>query len=206
MSNTTIVEAILLPSGINTEPESVLVDDYTSIQNLVGGNFDCVRTDLGKPEEVALVGYVNDMGLVINLELNYLASALFGREIRGDAVVTWGLSPNGYYDGDNHDMPNWISCFLKTDLLMQTATAYNLAAGLDAITKAIATSDYPKKDELRAVLLGTDYSDSNGDLARLTHWEVVAIAEALVWGSENLDDEELRDGCAMLLGFFKDEE
>jgi hypothetical protein len=31
-------------------------------------------------------------------------------------------------------------------------------------------------------------------------------AEALVWGSENLDDEELRDGCAMLLGFFKDEE
>jgi hypothetical protein len=98
------------------------VDDYISIQNLVGGNFDCVRTDLGKPDEVAIVGYVNDMGLVINLELNYLATALFGREIRGDAVVTWGLSPNGYYDGDNHDMPNWISCFIKTDLLMQTAS------------------------------------------------------------------------------------
>jgi hypothetical protein len=206
MSDTQIVEAILLPSGINTEPESVLVDDYISIQNLVGGNFDCVRTDLGKPDEVAIVGYVNDMGLVINLELNYLATALFGREIRGDAVVTWGLSPNGYYDGDNHDMPNWISCFIKTDLLMQTATAYNLAATLDAITGGIVASNYPKKDELRAVLLGADYQESSGHLEKLNHWEVLAIADALVWGSENLDDEELRDGCAMLLGFFKDEE
>ncbi|WP_396189676.1 hypothetical protein [Flavobacterium sp.] len=206
MSNTTIVEAILLPSGINTEPTEVLVDDYTSIQNLVGGNFDCVRTDLGKPEEVALVGYVNDMGLVINLELNYLASALFGREIRGDAVVTWGLSPNGYYDGDNHDMPNWISCFLKTDLLMQTATAYNLAATLDVIASEIVSSDYPDKDKLLAVLSGDDHRDRGADLEKLQPWEASAIAEALMWGSENLDDEELRDGCAMMLGFFENEE
>jgi hypothetical protein len=206
MSNTSIVEAILLPSGINTEPTEVLVDDYTSIQNLVGGNFDCVRTDLGKPEEVALVGYVNDMGLVINLELNYLASALFGREIRGDAVVTWGLSPNGYYDGDNHDMPNWISCFLKTELLMQTATAYNLAATLDVIASAIVSSDYPDKDKLLAVLSGDDQRDRGADLEKLQPWEASAIAEALMWGSENLDDEELRDGCAMMLGFFENEE
>jgi hypothetical protein len=206
MSNTQIVEAILLPSGINTEPTSVLVDDYTSIQNLVGGNFDCVRTDLGKPDDVALVGYVNDMGLVINLELNYLASALFGREIRGDAVVTWGLSPNGYYDGDNHDMPDFISCFIKTDLLMQTATAYNLAATLDVVTSAIASSSYPDKDKLRAVLYGAEYRDTSGNLEKLQPWEASAIADALLWGADNLEDEDVTDACEMLLEFFKNEE
>ncbi len=117
---------MFLPSGSNVEPEPFFFQNYEDLQNAVGGAFDVVRTDLGR-EDVALLGYVNDIGLLTDLEYNYLATALFKQNLVGNVVVTWGLSPNGEYDGDDYDIPEAMVEFIQGELVASTADAYNLS-------------------------------------------------------------------------------
>lgn len=117
---------MFLPTGDNVEPEPFFFQNYEDLQNAVGGHFDVVRTDLGR-KDVALLGYVNDIGLLADLEYNYLATALFKQNLVGNVVVTWGLSPNGEYDGDDYDIPEEMVEFIQTELVSQTANAYNLS-------------------------------------------------------------------------------
>lgn len=107
---------ILLPCD-GGEPEPVSVGDYQHIQQIVGGHFDAVRMDIDAQEfgedadtdGFAMVGYVHDEGLLIGLPYNSIASMLFGRDLVGPCVVVSGTSPNGFYDGDNHDVPEWFN-------------------------------------------------------------------------------------------------
>lgn len=193
MSNANIVNAILLPAGANVEPSEVLIDDYKSIQNIIGGPFDCVRTDMGQPDKVALVGYVHDEGLLLDLEFNFLATALFKREIRGDIVVTWGLSDNGYYDGDNHDMPPFILKFLKETLLEETALAYNMSAMMEQACNAIAQAGYKEVGDLVWAMGELEQNPT------LTGGVSVAITRALMWGADNLEDEVLKEFCELVV-------
>lgn len=137
-----IKTAVLLPAGVQVNPEEVLIDDYQNIQAIVGGNFDCVRYNgeglNGEP--VTLCGYVHDEGLLLGMETNYLASMLFGRMIVGPCVVTYALSPNGEYDGDDYEMPAELIGFLTTDLLVATATTYNQAALMAVATEQMVES------------------------------------------------------------------
>ena len=77
-----------------------LSPERLDIRSMVGGWFDCVRTDDG-----ALVGYVNDSGLTDGMAPNVMASIVFGRPLYGPCVVVGGLNEAGEYDGDNHDVP-----------------------------------------------------------------------------------------------------
>ena len=125
-----IKTAMLLPAGSRVVPEEILIDDYQNIQATVGGHFDVVRysgedTD-GKP--VVLCGYVHDEGMLLGMELNYLATMLFQQPIVGPCVVTYALSPNGEYDGDDYDMPTELVRFISEDVLVATANAYNKSA------------------------------------------------------------------------------
>lgn len=148
----TLTAGIFLPAGSNVEPQQIFVEDYKSIQSMIGGNFDVVRTDMGQPD-VALVGYVHDEGLLLDLEYNFLATALFKQELHGDCVVVWGLSPNGVYDGDNYDVPSHIAQFLQTELLAKTSDAYNMATSVSfALSYAIATGIVDEDDVDRIVL------------------------------------------------------
>lgn len=143
-----IKTAMLLPAGTGVEPEEILIDDYQSIQQVVGGLFDVVRWEAkdASGEPVVLCGYCNDEGLLLNLEMNWLASGLFGRELRGDVVVTWALSPNGEYDGDDYDMPANLSQWIRKDLLKQTAQAYNMAAMFElALQTAVETGKFTEE-------------------------------------------------------------
>lgn len=117
---------MFLPTGSNVEPEPFFFQNYEDLQNAVGGAFDVVRTDLGR-EDVALLGYVNDTGLLTGEEYNYLATALFKQNLVGNVVVTWGLSPNGEYDGDDYDIPEAMVEFIQGELVASTADAYNLS-------------------------------------------------------------------------------
>lgn len=203
MSN--IVEAILLPTGSNVAPEPVLIDDYKSIQRIVGGTFDCVRTDMGR-DDVALVGYVHDEGLLLNMDYNYLATALFKREIRGDVVVVWGLSPNGHYDGDNHDMPKHINDFLRTDLLIHTATAYNMATTMSLVTDEIVKAGYPLGSELLTSIDALEELACSPNHAKARLHSMV-VRTALMWGMHNLDSEYMREFCELMVDtVFADEE
>jgi hypothetical protein len=125
----TYTAGMFLPSGADVKPQPMFVTDHTGINQAVGGHFDVVTTDMDQ-EDVSIVGYVNDEGIILGLEFNYLASALFKRELFGDCVVVWGLNKDGVYDGENHDLPSVVAEFLVEDLVQVTANAYNGALSI----------------------------------------------------------------------------
>lgn len=120
------VMGALMPAGTNERITEVQVGDYKSIQDLIGGLFDCVRAET--PTGEVLVGYVHDEGLMLGMETNWYASALFGRELVGPCVVVSGTSPDGAYDGDNYDLPQEIFQFLVGEFTQHVADTYNESA------------------------------------------------------------------------------
>jgi len=75
-------------------------DSYEVLRDLIGGLLDTVTSPNG-----AVVGYLHDEGLLIGLPVNTVASMLFSRPLVGNVVLVGGLSPDGEYDGENHDLP-----------------------------------------------------------------------------------------------------
>jgi hypothetical protein len=71
---------------------------HTEIHEIIGGWFDCVRTD-------SLIGYVHDEGILLGLPINPIATALFGRVLCGTCVVFGAMSSTGEYDGYDHSVP-----------------------------------------------------------------------------------------------------
>jgi hypothetical protein len=119
-----MTRAAYLPSGIGVSVRPVEINNISDIQELVGGHFDAVRKDC---DGVMAVGYVHDEGLLLDMEPNYLASALFMREIRGNVVVVNGYNENGEYDGESYDLPTEFVLFLATNFTEKVAEAYNMA-------------------------------------------------------------------------------
>jgi len=81
-----------------------LSNDYEvssrQINDLVGGWFDCVRVD-----QLGIVVYVHDEGLLLNMEPNVVASTLSNQLIVGDVLVCGSLNSEGFYDGETYDVP-----------------------------------------------------------------------------------------------------
>lgn len=158
------VAGMFLPCGVGAQPVPVLVGDVADIQSKVGGVFDCVTAVLSKDDNSAIVvGYINDMGALDGSELNYLATALFQRELAGDVVVVWGCDENGQYDGENHDLPEQVSHWMCTHLLDWTAERYNEAIMLhamlsEAVSRGLAT-DAEVTDLKNALYAATHIAD-----------------------------------------------
>jgi hypothetical protein len=139
----------LLPSGTGVEPEAVFIDGYKDIQREIGGCFDVVRLRQDSAiGEIAMVGYVHDEGLILDLPLNYYASALFGQELRGDCVVMWALSPNGEYDGDDYDLPDNIMQWLTDGFSDKVRGAYNEAMTMTIALQKCQEDGVLTKDEI----------------------------------------------------------
>lgn len=128
------VSAVLLKAGTNVEPEAVMVDGLESIQLLVGGCIDAVRINTQQVNPISgeqetptftLVGYVHDEGLMLDLEINWIASALFQQRIVGNVVLVSGNSPTGEYDGENYDVPDALFRWLSTSFVKHVAKTYN---------------------------------------------------------------------------------
>jgi hypothetical protein len=110
------ISGILLKAEDGSEPMPIPVGDHTTIQQYVGGWFDCVQATykasqflLETGDEFVAIGYVHDEGIILGLPLNKMATLMFRRELYGDVVVVSGTSPKGEYDGDNYDVPSWFS-------------------------------------------------------------------------------------------------
>lgn len=172
----TITSGLLLPAGARVNPEPILVEDYKSIQRIVGGAFDAVRTDMGH-DEVALVGYVHDEGMLLNLPYNYIATALFKQNIFGDCVLVWGLDENGIYDGDNHDIPEFMVEFLSEELMQHVAESYNISAEIAmALDYAVHFNLFPE-DEIDMLMLEMLVNAEDGKSNHETMVRVLDIVE-----------------------------
>jgi hypothetical protein len=94
---------------VNGEPKVVeLSNDYEvssrQINELVGGWFDCVRVD-----QLGIVIYVHDEGLLMNMEANVVASTLANQLLVGDVLICGSLNSDGFYDGETYDVPEMFT-------------------------------------------------------------------------------------------------
>jgi hypothetical protein len=147
------VTGLLLNAGVGASIDTVEITDLESIQNHVGGMIDAVRQPIN--DDIYVVGYVHDEGLILDLEMNWIASALFGREIRGSVVLVNGNNDVGEYDGYNHDLPSEFIEYMKTVFLARVATTYNESQIILALLQSAASDDIiemEKLDELLEVL------------------------------------------------------
>ena len=125
------VTGLLLNAGVGASIDTITVDGLESIQSYVGGTIDAVRAEIA--DSICAVGYVHDEGLILDLEMNWLASALFSREIRGNVVLVNGYNKHNQYDGDNHEFPDVFVRYMKTSFLKKVADCYNESQMLSAM-------------------------------------------------------------------------
>lgn len=132
----------MLPCGIGSEIEPAIVGDLESIQHYVGGCIDAVRTEL--EDGTIIVGYCHDEGLLLGMDTNWFASALFNQQLCGPVVLVSGTSPDGEYDGENYDLPENFYKFLTTKFTKRVADTYNetmiMSAGL-ALARRVGILD-----------------------------------------------------------------
>jgi hypothetical protein len=89
------MKAVLVKtSGEVTAIELPREGAHTTINELVGGWFDCVND-----YEMGVTAYVHDEGLLIDLPTNNIMSLLFRRVLAGDAVLV-GVADDEGYDTD----------------------------------------------------------------------------------------------------------
>lgn len=205
------VAGVFLPCGVGVMPEPVFVGDWSDIQDKVGGLFDTVTTVLGEDNTAVVVGYVPDE-IHDGDEMNFLATSLFRRELRGNCVVVWGLDENGWYDGENHDLPEDVALWLCTGLLEQTADAYNEGVMLHLLLKEVVKRDILSDEAVKQ--LGDDLYNgvSHGDFDLLkeaegrlvevlntlantvTVGDMMGILHPLMGDAEKSDDESSDEG------------
>ena len=144
------VSAVLLKAGTGVEPESVVIDGLESIQSLVGGNVEAVRVFAQKrdtDEPFELVGYCDDEGLVKESEMNWLASALFRQEIRGNVVVVTDAG-----DGEDGDVPDTFVKWLMSGFLRRVAESYNEASFIAEVMQFAVQNNLVPEDEIMEVM------------------------------------------------------
>lgn len=126
-----------------------MVGDLESIQHYVGGCIDAVRTEL--EDGTVIVGYCHDEGLLLGMETNWFASALFNQQLCGPVVLVSGTSPDGEYDGDNYDLPEQFYKYLTTKFTKRVAETYNetmiMSAGI-ALAKRVGIVDADEMADL----------------------------------------------------------
>jgi len=145
-----MAKAILLQAGVGGDVIPVEVNGYKEIQDKVGGLFDVVRQQVS--DDIVAVGYVHDEGLLLDLDMNWIASALFMREIRGDVVVVNGYSPNGEYDGDDYDLPSSFIDYMKTTFLAKVAHTYNESMLMGAAFDYVLEHGLMEESEINELL------------------------------------------------------
>jgi hypothetical protein len=191
-----LASGLLFPKGVGVEPQDVIVEDYMSIQNLIGGCFDCVRADVTSPDGdlITVVGYVHDEGLILDLETNWLASALFSQEIRGDVVIVSGTSPSGEYDGDNYDLPKDLVEFFKEEFVGFCAKNYNEAAILNFMMEMAIESGIISDEELDSVSDELELLiDNRAYGSKMSDESLEIIQRSLKWGREQVIDAIMED-------------
>lgn len=118
---------LISPDGQHRQIDLPSEGSYEILRDTIGGLLDTVSNANG-----SVIGYLHDEGLIIGLPVNTVASLLFSRPLVGNVVLVGGLSPDGEYDGENHDLPE--SFFREGYLayLSQVSTDEELIAEIQA--------------------------------------------------------------------------
>ena len=164
----TYTSGALLPAGNGNNIEPIMVGDYKTIREFVGGAFDVVTKRLADGNVIC--GYVHDEGLLLEMDTNWFASALFERHIVGPCVLVSGTSPQGEYDGENYDLPEQFFHFLTNQFTEHVVECYNetmlvtIGIELAKLHGVINDDDLADLDEI------LDTVGGGGDRQQLKDW------------------------------------
>lgn len=149
-----------------------MVGDLESIQHYVGGCIDAVRTEL--EDGTVIVGYCHDEGLLLGMETNWFASALFNQQLCGPVVLVSGTSPDGEYDGDNYDLPEQFYKYLTTKFTKRVAETYNetmiMSAGI-ALARKVGLVD---AEEMKILDEQLERASEGDDADFVAHMQEIA--------------------------------
>ena len=188
------VSAVLLKAGTGVEPESVVIDGLESIQSLVGGNIEAVRVFAQKrdtDEPFELVGYCDDEGLVKESEMNWLASALFRQEIRGNVVVVTDAG-----DGEDGDVPDTFVKWLMSGFLRRVAESYNEASFIAEVMQFAVQNNLVPKDEIMEVMDSFGEDISRGEQTEETIHKMNTLLERILKAVKDYNAQE--DGVELV--------
>ena len=107
-------KALIIPAKGTPYTTMVAHPEGDFINKTVGGWFDCVRSE-------HFHGYVNDTGLIDGLDLNPVASVMFGQMLAGDCIVFGSFNAQGESDGYEHTIdPTVVSMANHFNFLWET--------------------------------------------------------------------------------------
>lgn len=113
----------VLPSGVGKSIKRVIIEDLEHLQKLVGGHIEPLTVQVA--DDLIITMVLNEDGRQQDLEMNWIASALFMREILGDVVLVRATTDDGEFANGFTDLPSEFITWLEERHMPRVADAYN---------------------------------------------------------------------------------
>jgi hypothetical protein len=182
----------VLPAGVGGSIKRVIIEDLDDLQRLVGGNIEPLTAQAS--EDLFITMLINEDGREKDLEMNWIASALFMREIVGDVVLVRSVDENGVLADDFMDLPTEFITWLEERHMPRVADSYNKTMMVSAIFKFAVMENLIPEEEVDDFLADTMVYLEGGEVTaeeqkRTTEFidRVVSIVDEKV--SNGLGDE-----------------
>jgi hypothetical protein len=182
----------VLPAGVGGQIKRVIIEDLNDLQKLVGGYIEPVTAQFAEDFFVTML--VNEEGIQQDLEMNWIASALFMREIVGDVVLVRAQDDNGVLADDFLDLPTEFIGWLEERHMPKVANAYNQTLMVSAMFRLAVQENLIREDEVEQFFIDTMVYLEGGDIEpelqkKTTEFidKVIALVEEKV--TANLGDK-----------------
>jgi len=182
----------VLPAGVGGQIKRVIIEDLNDLQKLVGGYIEPVTAQFAEDFFVTML--VNEEGIQQDLEMNWIASALFMREIVGDVVLVRAQDDNGVLADDFLDLPTEFIGWLEERHMPKVANAYNQTLMVSAMFRLAVQENLIPEDEVEQFFIDTMAYLEGGDIEpelqkKTTEFidKVIALVEEKV--TANLGDK-----------------
>jgi len=143
----------VLPAGVGGQIKRVIIEDLDDLQKLVGGYIEPVTAQFAEDFFVTML--VNEEGIQKDLEMNWIASALFMREIVGDVVLVRAQDDNGVLADDFLDLPTEFIGWLEERHMPKVANAYNQTLMVSAMFRLAIQENLIPEDEVEQFFIDT---------------------------------------------------
>lgn len=182
----------VLPAGVGGQIKRVIIEDLNDLQKLVGGYIEPVTAQFAEDFYVTML--VNEEGIQQDLEMNWIASALFMREIVGDVVLVRAQDDNGVLADDFLDLPTEFIGWLEERHMPKVANAYNQTLMVSAMFRLAVQENLIPEDEVEQFFIDTMVYLEGGEIEpelqkKTTEFidKVIALVEEKV--TANLGDK-----------------
>lgn len=175
----------VLPAGVGGQIKRVIIGELEDLQKLVGGHIEPVTAQFADGFYVTML--VNEDGISKDLEMNWIASALFMREIVGDVVLVRTQENDGELDYDFLDLPSEFINWLEERHMPRVADAYNQTLMVSAMFRLAVQENLISEEEVDEFFNDTMTYLEGGDISpelqkRTTEFidRVIAVVEEKV--------------------------